>query len=209
MITVAALIACGVQPTQARTMEGPLQRACATFDIDSPTRIAAFIGQCAVESGYFTHLEENLYYTTPARLLSIFPSKVTSLQQAMTLVRNPKALANCVYAGKNGNGNPLTGDGWRYKGRGAFQLTGKGNYSDAATETGRPYVTQPELVALPEDACLTAAWYWNCHKLNLLADSWHIDAITKAINGPAMLERDLRRQRSQEALDALTSTPKP
>lgn len=205
MIQLAQLIAAGVAPTQARIVLGPIQAACARFDIDRPARIGAFVAQCMVESDGFATFEENCYWSTPERILKFFPSRVTSLQHASQLARNPKALANAVYAGKNGNGNPLSGDGWAYRGRGAIQLTGRGNYSDAATETGRPYVEQPDLVAAPADALLTAAWYWHVHKLNLLADSSQTDAITRSINGAGMAARDLRRQRTEEAVHAFSN----
>lgn len=205
LITVARLIAAGVAPTQARIFADPLAAACALFDISTPARIGAFIAQCRIESANFTHLEENLNYTTAERIRQIFPSRVTSLMQAATLVRNPKALANCVYAGKNGNGDVDSGDGWRYRGRGIGGLTGRTNYLNAEVGTGRPYVDQPDLVAQPSDACLSFAWYWHSIKGNLLADAWNIDAITRAVNGPAMLEATLRRQWSDEAVSALAA----
>lgn len=204
MMTLGQLIGAGVAPTQARTMLAPLQATCSRFDISSPDRMAAFVGQLMVESAGFTHFEENLYYSTPSRIMAIFPSRVTSIDQATRLARNPQALANCVYAGKNGNGNPLTGDGWAYRGRGGIMLSGKGNYADAEADTGRPYLTQPDLVAQPPDAMLTAGWYWFTHKLSLLADSWQIGAITRAVNGPGMIDRDLRQMHSDQGRTAFS-----
>lgn len=201
-ITLTQIINAGVHPTQARTIIEPLIAACARFDIDSPARRGAFVGQCMVESALFTTFEENCTWTTPERIMRFFPMRVTSIAQAMTLVRNPKALANAVYAGKNGNGNPLSGDGWNYRGRGAIDLSGKNNYSDAETELGRPYVAQPDLVAQPEDALLTGAWFWHVNKLNLLADGGNLDAITRVVNGPGMSDRALRRQFSEQAIHA-------
>ena len=84
-----------------------------------------------------------------------------------------------------------------------LQLTGRTNYAAAAEGTGRPYTVQPELVALPPDACLSAAWYWAWNGLNLLADASNTDAISRAVNGPAMLHADLRRQYAEEAARAL------
>lgn len=202
MITVGTLVAAGVGPTQARDMVQPLLVACLRFDINTSARVGAFVAQCMVETGHFTRFEENLYYTTPERIMRIFPTRVTSLQQASLLARKPELLANAVYAGKLGNGNPLTGDGWKYRGRGCIQLTGRSNYVDAATALARPYLEQPDLVAAPADACLTAAWFWHTNKLNLLADASAIDAITKAVNGPAMVEAALRKQRTAEAVMA-------
>ncbi len=203
MLTLAKLIGTGVPPTQARAFLTPLALACERFQIDTPARLAGFIAQCRVESTDFTRLEEGLFYTTPERVRQIFPRTVPSLADAATLVRNPQKLANRVYAGKNGNGNEASGDGWRYRGRGLKQLTGRGNYAAAEKALGRPYVEQPDLVALPEDACLTAAHFWHSVKANVLADSAQWDAITRAVNGPGMVEATLRRQYSEQALLAL------
>lgn len=204
MLTLAQLVGAGIAPTQARLMLAPLQSACMRFDIDTPPRVGAFVAQCNVESGFFTRLEENCYWTTPERILKFFTSRVTSLQQASLLARNPKALANTVYAGRMGNGDVQSGDGWRYRGRGPIQLTGLDNYREAGAELGRPYVEQPDLVALPLDGVLTAAWFWHVNKLNLLADSGQIDAITRTVN-KGMSERDLRRQLTEEAVLAFTT----
>jgi putative chitinase len=203
MITVATLIAAGIAPTQARTFAEPLAAACSRFGIVTPARVAGFLAQCRVESAGFTALEESLHYRDAARIASIFKSRVHSIADAQRLVRNPQALANCVYAGRLGNGPEASGDGWRFRGRGLKQLTGRANYADAAAALARPYVGQPDLVAQPEDACLTAAWFWHTVKGNVLADSAQWDAITRAVNGPGMLQADLRRQYSEDALQVL------
>ena len=201
MITVATLIAAGIGPTQARQFAEPLAAACRRFDISTPPRLAGFLAQCSVESAGFTRLEEVLTYRRPERLREVFPSRVKSLDDAARLVAaGPQAIANRVYAGKIGNGDEASGDGWRYRGRGLKQLTGRANYADATEALGRPYLEQPDLVALPEDACLTAAWYWHAAKCNILADSAQWDAITRAVNGPGMLQADARRQFAEEAI---------
>lgn len=201
-LSIASLIAAGVAPTQARIFAEPLAAACTRFDIATPARIGAFLGQCMLESQRFTHLEEDLYYRRAERILEIFGDRVGSLARAAELVGHPEELANQVYAGVNGN--TLAGDGFAFHGRGIIQLTGRANYADAAIGLGRPYVEQPNLVALPEDACMTAAWYWHNVKANLLADSWQIDAITRAVNGRRMLAADLRRQYSEQAQQAVS-----
>jgi putative chitinase len=202
LITIGQLVAAGIAPTQARIFAEPLTIACERFEINTPVRIAAFVGQCRVESTNFTALEESLYYTTPERILKIFRSRVTSLQHAQRLARNPKALANCVYAGKNGNGDEASGHGWLYRGRGLIGTTGLANYLAAEKALGRPYVAQPDLVALPPDACLAAALYWHENRLNRLADVQLHDQITEAVNGPAKLHADLRRQYAEEGARA-------
>jgi putative chitinase len=170
--------------------------------MDTPARIGAFLGQCSAESQQFTRLEENLHYTTPERIRAIFPSRVKSLEHAARLARNPQALANVVYAERLGNGDTDSGDGWRYRGRGLVQLTGKANYIDAADGLALPLVTHPDLAAQPAAACMTAAWFWHSNKLNVLADSAQWDAITRAVNGPAMLQAAQRRQYAEEAVRA-------
>lgn len=204
MITVGALVAAGLHPTQARQFVQPLATACQRFDISTPARIGGFIAQCRVESDDLRKLEESLAYRTPERVRAVFPTRVLNMNDAARLVAaGPRAIANRVYADKGGNGNEASGDGWRYRGRGILQLTLRNNYADAATALGRPYLDDPDLVAMPDDACLVAAWYWHTVKGNALADSAQWDAITRAINGPAMLHADLRRQYSVDAAAAL------
>jgi putative chitinase len=202
MIEIQQLIEAGIAPTQAREFAAPLSKACALFDITTPARRAAFIAQAAHESAHFTALEESLMYRSPERIQRIFPTRVSTLEQAQRLVRNARALANRVYANRLGNGDESSGDGWNFRGRGLFQLTGRGNYTKAAIDLNRPYVAEPYLVARPLDACLTAGWYWHAHGLNALADGWNVAAITRRINGPAMLHQAERQQLADEALRA-------
>jgi putative chitinase len=201
-IAVSTLTAAGVPPTQARQFAEPLAVACSRFDINTPARVAGFVAQCRVESADFTRLEENLRYRTPEVLDRTFRS-VVGLEDAARLIKaGPQAIANRVYAGRLGNGAEASGDGWRYRGRGLKQLTGRANYAEAAAALARPYLERPELVADPLDACLTAAWFWHTVKGNILADSAQWDAITRAVNGPGMLQAAERRQYAEEALRA-------
>lgn len=202
MLTVATLIAAGLPPTQARDFAEPLFTACQKFNINTPVRVAAFIAQCAHESANFSRLEENLFYTTPERIRQIWPTRVASLGDAARLVRSPQALANRVYAARNGNGSEASGEGWRYRGRGLIQLTGRANYAAAAEALGAPLLEQPELVARPAYAALTAAWFFAAAGCNALADASNIEAITRAINGPALAGLADRRQRFDEAVRA-------
>jgi putative chitinase len=202
-ITIMLLIACGIGPTQARIFEGPLQIACSRFLITTRARIAAFVAQASHESQGFTRLEENLYYSTAERILQVFPSRVADLADAARLIRNPQGLANRVYANKLGNGDEASGDGWRYRGRGLFQLTGRANYMAAGDAIGMDYKREPDLVGQPLHASLTAAWFFATIGGNELADSSQIDEITRKINGPARLALDERRSRFDHALLAL------
>lgn len=202
-MTVDELIACGVPPTAAKTFAAPLVEAFERFGISTPRRQAAFVAQAMHESARFSVLEENLHYSTPERVRAVFPSRVLSLDAARPLVRNPQALANRVYSDRLGNGSEASGDGWRFRGRGIFQLTGRSNYEAAARALDAPYDTQPNLVAQPLHAALTAGWFWDRGRLNGLADDGDIDGITRAINGRAMLGRRERAEVYAAALDVL------
>ena len=202
MIDVASLVAAGIGPTQARLFEAPLRAVCERFGIDTPARQAAFVAQCAHESALFTRLEEGLYYRTAERICAIFRGTVPDPASAAGLACNPKALANRVYANRNGNRDETSGDGWRYRGRGLIQLTGRSNYTRAAQALGCDYVGEPDRVLEPFDACLTAGWFWDSAKLNALADAGRIDDITRAINGRAMAGARDRRELYARALAA-------
>ena len=207
MIDVASLVAAGIGPTQARLFEAPLRAVCERFGIDTPARRAAFVAQCAHESALFTRLEEGLYYRTSERICAIFRGTLPDPASAAGLACNPKALANRVYANRNGNRDEASGDGWRYRGRGLIQLTGRSNYTRAAQALGRDYVGEPDRVLDPFDACLTAGWFWDSAKLNALADAGRIDDITRAVNGPAMAGAKERRELFEAALVAFAPAP--
>ena len=202
MITLAALIVAGIGPAQARQFEAALAYACDRFEITTPVRQAAFISQCAHESGGLVHCEESLYYTTPERIRAMWPRRVPSLADAASLCRKPQALANRVYASRNGNGDEASGDGWAYRGRGLIQLTGRANYLAAQAATSEPYASDPDLVVQPAHAALTAAWFWAAGGCNALADASNIEAITRVINGPALAGLADRRQRFERAAGA-------
>lgn len=203
-LTLPQLIAAGITPTVARAFLPHLVEAFARYDISTPRRMAAFIGQCSHESSGFTRLEENLYYTDPARVAAMF-SALREIETAKRYLRNPKALATVAYASRNGNGGPETGDGWTYRGRGLIQLTGRGNYRKAEAGTGLPCEERPYLVAEPSWAARTSAWYWHTNGLNDAADAWRLDAVTRGINGKAMAGQADRVERCNRALVALTA----
>lgn len=198
---IGQLIASGVEPTLARLYAEPLIVAFQWFDITTPARQAAFVAQMMHETRKFAAFEEDLYYRRPERLMAMWPRRFNGYGDAAKFLRNPKGLANRVYANRFGNGDEASGDGWRYRGRGGFHLTFHDNYAAAATALGRPYVEQPELVALPEDACLTAAHYWTTRDMNPLADTAQFDEITRRIN-PAMAGADDRRSHHSETVRA-------
>lgn len=215
MISIGALIAAGIAPTQARTFAPYLQQTCEHFGISTPLREACFVAQGAYESSMFRDTEENLRYSTAERIVLIFRRafdlnqdkviEASELEAAKAFIYQPEKLANRVYAGRNGNGSEASGDGWKYRGRGMFQLTGRGNYTTAALKCCEPYLDRPDLVMQPPDAALTAGWYWDANNLNRLADEGKIDAITRLINGAAMTAADQRRSMTRAFIKAFSA----
>lgn len=160
----------------------PLNETFARFDISTPLRQASFIGQAGHESGNFTKLSEGLSYSAE-RLMVIWPKRFPNMEIAQKYARNPKALANNVYANRMGNRDEASGDGFRFAGAGLFQLTGHSNFYHAGQALGEDFVMQPELVKTPRFAALTAGWFWDTHKLNKFADIRDFTMMTKKING--------------------------
>lgn len=199
-ITVPRLITAGLAPTQARQWQPHLAKLLPEYGINTPNRIGAFIGQIMIESAGFTRLEENLRYTSPARLIKLF--RAVNAGNVHLVLRNPKALANLVYANRLGNGDQASGDGWRYRGRGLKQLTGKSNYEAAGRALGRPYVTNPDLVMQEHDAALTAAWFWKRNGCNAPADAGNWDRVTRIVNGKGMVQKNERRLATIKAVRA-------
>ena len=146
-----------------------LNQAMTKFEINTSARIAAFLAQVAHESSETTTLSENLNYSA-VRLTQVWPQRFPSVVLAQAYAKNPEKLANFVYAGRGGNGSSASGDGWRYRGRGLFQLTTKDNYRLAGQALSLPLVDKPDLLLLPEVAALTAAQFWQRLGLNVLAD---------------------------------------
>ena len=160
----------------------PLNETFEKFGINTPLQQAAFIGQCSHECGNFTKLEEGLSYAAD-RLMKIWPKRFPNMEIAQRYARNPKALANNVYANRMGNRDEASGDGYRFRGRGCIQTTGHSAYFHAGQALGVDFVMQPDLVAMPKYAALTAGFFWNTHKLNAYADSQDYVTMTKRING--------------------------
>lgn len=158
----------------------PLTAAFARFEINTPERQAAFIGQCAHESANFKTLQENLNYSAKG-LNATWPSRFSSEAEAQPYHRQPEKIANKVYSGRMGNLDE--GDGWKYRGRGLIQLTGKDNYRLASDALAVDFIADPDLVLTKEYAALTAAWYWNKRGLNKEADAKDFTGMTKKING--------------------------
>jgi putative chitinase len=179
----------------------PLEKTFEKYEINTPTRQAAFIGQCGHESANFKTLEENLNYSAKS-LMATWPSRFPSLEVATQFERNPEKIANKVYGGRADLGNTEDGDGWRFHGRGLIQLTGRANYTVCGLALDRPFADQPELVLEPENATMSAGWFWNKRSLNALADSEDWTTITRRINGGTIGLQD-RINKIHKAMDIL------
>jgi len=152
------------------------------YEINTPKRIAAFMAQCAHESGEFIFLSENLNYKAES-LMKIFGKYFPDMATAKAYEKNPQKIANKIYANRMGNGDEASGDGYKYRGRGLIQLTGKTNYTWFAASLQ----ISPEEAALYmgtfEGAAQSGCWFWETNKLNDLADKGDIVKMTKVING--------------------------
>jgi len=183
--------------------EGPLNTTFERFDIMNPLRQAAFIAQCGHECGNFKVLEENLQYRAET-LMRLWPKRFPTLEFAKQYEKNPKKIANMVYANRMGNRDEASGDGYRFRGRGCIQLTGHANYYHAGKALGEDFVMQPELVATPMYAALSAGFFWSTQKLNVLADNRDIKMMTKKVNGGFIGLAD-REKHYNQALAVLTA----
>ena len=155
------------------------------YEINTAKRIAAFVAQCAHESGGFTQLRENLNYRWQT-LRKIFPKYFPSdelAQQYASMPNKQEAIASLVYANRMGNGAPHTGDGYRYAGKGLIQLTGRDNYTWFAASLGITVEEAAEYLETFEGAAQSACWFWETNKLNQWADADDILTLTKRING--------------------------
>lgn len=152
------------------------------YDINTVPRVAAFVAQCAHESGGFKMLKENLNYRA-VTLRKIFPKYFPTDELAEQYAGKQELIANKVYGGRMGNGDEASGDGFRYCGRGLIQLTGKNNYMAFAESIETPVEEIPEFLGTFEGAVQSACWFWETNNLNQWADKGDILTLTKRING--------------------------
>ena len=157
----------------------------AKFQINTPLRLAHFLAQCGHESGGFRLTQENLNYSAKG-LNGIFKKYFPTEASAAAYARNPQKIANKVYANRMDNGSEASGDGYKFRGRGYIQLTGRANYTLFGKAIGEDIVNNPDIVS-GKHALLSAAWFWSKNGLNKLADGGATDAtvtsITKRVNG--------------------------
>lgn len=192
----------GVSIARANTWLDSLNSACKTYEINrSLRRMAAFLGHIALESQGLKELEEKLNYTDAERANNKFKAIKTD-EEAEAYLRKPEAMANKVYANRNGNGNEASGDGWRYRGRGFIQLTFKSNYAQLSKELKVDFVADPDLVATPQYAAVSAAFFWKKKGLNQLADDAKYMALSLRINAKldGFAQREHNRKRALSVL---------
>ena len=164
---------------------GEIQSVIDKFEMNTPTRLTHFLGQCAHESGNFKLTSENLNYSTKG-LITTFPKYFKQPGLAEAYARNPERIASRVYADRMGNGPEGTHEGWKFRGRGYIQLTGKSNYSSFDKFVNEDIVSNPDLVA-KKYPLLSAAWFFHKNKLNTISDKGLTETVilelTKRING--------------------------
>ena len=179
------------------------------YDIDTPDRIAMFLAQCGHESGGFVFMAENLNYSAKA-LDAVFGKYfVRGGRDAKEYARDPEKIANVVYASRMGNGDTASGDGWKFRGRGYIQLTGRDNYTRFASSIDKGLRDAVEYVETVEGALESACWFWDTNGLNRYADNQDVKGATKRINGGYNGLED-REHHYHQALDLLGGkvTPK-
>ena len=173
------------------------------FEIVTPQQVAMFLAQCAHESNYFTQVTENLNYSADG-LNKIFPKYFRNAgRDANQFHRQPEKIANIVYANRMGNGDTASGDGWRFRGRGYIQLTGKNNYIACGDDLEVDLVNNPDYLLTPEGAARSAAWFWWQNDLNIFADRNDIVGCTRRVNG-GTIGLEHRKEIWEEVLSSLT-----
>lgn len=171
---------------------------CRDFEINTPERIASFLAQTSHESGGYTMLSENLNYRATT-LAACWPNrfavlgadkkpikengKLVPTKLAESIAGKPELIANLVYSSRMGNGPAESGEGWKYRGRGLKQLTGKDNYTRCGQALGVDLVSNPDLLLEPMYAAKSAGWFWKTNKLAEFADKEDIKGMSKKING--------------------------
>jgi len=177
-----------------------LAQALPDYDINTPRRVAAFLAQCAHESGNFTAIQENLNYKAES-LCRVWP-RYFNPSNANEYAHHPEKIANRAYGGRMGNGPEESGDGWRFCGRGLIQLTGRSNYQAFADSIETDIGDLPAYLATFEGCVQSACWFWEANNLNQCADKGDILTMTKKING-GTLGLDDRTKHYNHALQVL------
>ena len=201
--------ATGVTDAQRDMWFPRISASMAAFGITTGLRQAHFLAQVGHESAGFTKTEEGLNYSENA-LTAMFGTRITGAQansygRNAAHPANQKMIANIIYANRNGNGDVASGDGYRYRGRGLIQITGKANYTALTGQLSADVVANPDLLKEPMQAAMSAAAWWKNHGLNELADTDDVTRITRVINGGTNGLED-RKSRLTKAKGILCST---
>lgn len=196
-------LAAGLSANDAARWHPHVLETAERFDINTVARLSMFLAQCAHESAGFTRLVENLNYR-PATLMRVWPKRFPNIEAARKYAHAPEKLANYVYANRAdlGNGDEASGDGWRFRGRGLIQITGRSNYEACGLALGVDLLTSPDILATDRYAALSAGWFWHRRGLNYLADAGEFETVTRRINGgtTGLADRRLRWERARDAL---------
>lgn len=181
-----------------------LNKVLPEYKVNTKLRLAHFLAQILHESGNLKYKSENLNYSAKA-LRSVFGKYFKTDEIANQYARKPEKIANRVYANRMGNGDEASGDGWKYRGRGLIQLTGKNNYKACGDSIKLDFIKDPDLLINTAEASVKAAcWFWNKNNLNNFADNDDVKSITKRINGGfnGLEDRSSILKRAKEILGA-------
>jgi putative chitinase len=171
------------------------------YEINTPLRVAHFLSQCSHESNDFTVLEENLNYSAEG-LVKTFSKYFPNIPSTTGYARNPEKIANKVYANRMGNGDEKSGDGYKFRGRGVIQLTGKLTYKLYAGYSMQSIDDTVNLLKNPKNALDSACWFWSSKNINKFADLDDIVTVTKLING-GTIGLDDRKRRYEKCINIL------
>ena len=222
--TLEHLMAAGIKRDVAERWLPHVQAAMARFGIDTKNQVAAWLAQTAHESAGYTALTENLNYSADTMAV-VWPTRFAEQEPdpkrpgktkakkdakgknipnkfAHALHRKPEMIANAVYSNRMGNGNIESGEGWKFRGRGLKQLTGKDNHRACSAGLGVDLVANPDFLLDPQYAAASAAWFWMTNKCGPLADSGDFEGLTKRING-GTIGLDDRQKRYKAVLAAM------
>lgn len=179
-------------PSQLAQWVRPVKVACQRFGIDTVREIAAYLGQGAHESGGLRYMAENLNYRA-SRLCEVWPKRFNATLAAQC-AGNPEMIANIVYANRMGNGPPSSGDGWRFRGAGLFQLTGRFNHTRCAGDLGMSLDGFGDYLRTPDGAAMSAAWFFHENGLDALAATPGIEDETRRLNGGVLGLADRKKR---------------
>ncbi len=176
------MLRCITTPEMADRWVDALNETCERFAIDTPFRIAGFLSNTAHESGGFELVVEGLNYSV-AGLMRTWPQRFPTVEVAQRYAMQPEKIANRAYADRMGNKDETSGDGWKFRGRGLIQITGKNNYVAYSLACDNEALQHPEIVEQPKYAAESAGWFWDVNRLNTLADAQDVGGMCRRING--------------------------